>query len=335
MKKWVQHYFLFSILNICIAVSFGQNTQIRGFVDALTSVEKGKVSFGFGEQDLFITSELSDRLSFLGESVFKFTPATPTDFSVSIERIVIKYNLVGNHNIIVGKHHSPVNYWNDTYHHGRVFFPTIDRPLLFVANIIPLHTTGISLQGHDLGAIKFGYDLMVGNGLGSSEIVDNDKNKSLTLAIHVKPADRLRIGLSYYNDVISKGATIHDRIIEFQVSQNLFTGSIAYFSKKVEFLAESTYGMNHTDSIGTKSTSASYIYAGYRIKEKFVPYVRLDNLHYQAGEMYYHKDNMTAIVAGVRFQVNYLAVIKLEYQHQHAEIEGSADKVTAQFAIGF
>ena len=101
---------------------FAQNTQIRGFVDALTSLNKGKVSFGFGEQDLFITSELSDRLSFLGESVFKYTPSSPTEFSVSIERIVIKYNFQGNHNIIIGKIHTPLNYWNDTYHHGRVFF---------------------------------------------------------------------------------------------------------------------------------------------------------------------------------------------------------------------
>ena len=145
-----------------------QNTQIRGFVDALASYEKGKVSFGFGEQDLFITSEFSDRLSFLGESVFKYTPSSPTEFSVSIERVVIKYNYQGNNNIIIGKIHTPLNYWNDTYHHGRVFFPTIDRPLLFAADIIPLHTTGISFQGHDFGKIKFGYDVVIGNGLGVS-----------------------------------------------------------------------------------------------------------------------------------------------------------------------
>src|SRR5678815_4752155 len=68
---------------------YSQNTQIRGFVDALASLQKSKVSFSLGEQDLFITSELSDRFSFLGESVFRFTNTTPTKFSVSVERIVI------------------------------------------------------------------------------------------------------------------------------------------------------------------------------------------------------------------------------------------------------
>jgi hypothetical protein len=50
------------------------------FMDLSTSLEDNKVSFGFGEQDLFITSELSDRFSFLGESVFKFTPLYPHYF---------------------------------------------------------------------------------------------------------------------------------------------------------------------------------------------------------------------------------------------------------------
>jgi hypothetical protein len=57
-----------------------QKTQIKGFVDALVSYQKDKLNFSFGEQDLFITSEITDRLSFLGESVFKFTLSSPTSF---------------------------------------------------------------------------------------------------------------------------------------------------------------------------------------------------------------------------------------------------------------
>jgi hypothetical protein len=315
--------------------AFAQNTQIRGFIDGLSSYSKGKVSFGFGEQDLFITSELSDRLSFLGETVFKYAPSSPTEFSVSVERVIIKYNLVGNHNIILGKIHTPLNYWNDTYHHGRVFFPTIERPLLFGAEIIPLHSTGISFQGHNLGNLKFGYDVVIANGLGSQEISDNDKRKSFTAAVHIKPVENMRLGLSYYNDVIAKGANVHDRVIAWKVTQNLFSGSVAYFGKKFELLTEGTLGINKTDTTGSRNTIASYIYTGYKINEKLIPYVRLDNINYQEGEIYYHKDNTTALVAGIRYQINYLAVIKLEYQHQHLQKEGNIDKLTMQFAIGF
>jgi hypothetical protein len=314
---------------------FAQDTQIKGFIDVLSTYDQNKVSFGFGEQDLFITSVINDRISFLGESVFKFTPSSPTEFSVSIERVIIKYNIAGNNNLILGKVHTPINYWNDTYHHGRVFYPTIDRPLLFAANIIPLHTVGVGIQGDDLGDAKFGYDLFIGNGLGSTEILDNDKNKSVTMAVHIKPADRLRLGVSWYYDVVSKGADVDGKIINWKVKQNLFTASVARFGKKFEILAEGTAGINHTDTTGSKTTFASYLYAGYKVTNKLVPYLRFDNISYQQGELYYDKNNTTSLVAGIRYEINYLAVVKLEYQYQHSEILNNTNKVTAQFAIGF
>lgn len=313
-----------------------QNTQIKGFAETLMSVEKDKVSFALGEQDLFITSELNDRFSFLGESVFRFTNTTPTKFSVSIERIVVKYNIAGNHNILIGKHHTPINYWNDTYHHGRVLFPTIYRPLLFDANIIPIHTTGISLQGHNLGDVKFGYDLMVGNGIGSTDVLDNDKRKSITAAVHIKPVEGLRLGFSWYNDEIARGASGHDGTpLRWAVKQNLVTGSAAYFGDKFEVLAESTFGTNKTDTTGSRHTTAAYIYAGIKIKEKIVPYIRYDNLHFQQGEIFYDNNNTNAIVVGIRYNINYVTAVKMEYQNQHGARDGDSNRFTMQVAIGF
>lgn len=314
---------------------YAQNTSIRGFMDVQANYRRDTFSFGLGEQDLFITSDLSDRLSFLGESVFKYDPSAKTEFAVSIERVVLKYSLMGNHNILVGKHHTPINYWNDTYHHGRLFFPTIDRPLVFAANIFPLHTTGVGFQGYNLGPVKFGYDVMVGNGIGASEIKDNNKYKSLTAAVHIKPIENLRLGASYYHDVITKGSMVNEKLIDWKVRLHLVTGSIAYFGKKVEVLAESTLGLDHTDSTGNKRTWASYLYTGYKITDKLTPYVRVDNLDFQNGEVYYLRDNTTSVVGGLRYQFNYLAVIKLEYQYQNSDLRGDQQKLAAQFAVGF
>lgn len=314
-----------------------QNTQIRGFVDGTSTYKNGQVSFGFEEQDLFITSQINSRLSFLGETVFKFSPSSATDFNVSIERVVFKYNYSGNNSVFFGKHHTPINYWNDTYHHGRVFFPTIYRPLLFDANIIPLHTVGVNLQGQNLGSLKLGYDLMIGNGLGSEDVQDNDKRKSITAAVHIKPIDGLRIGASFYNDRIAKGATVHGLVdsIKYQVKQNMVTGSMAYFGNKFELLAESTFSFNHTDTLGTSHTNASYLYAGIRVKDRIVPYAKLERIHYQNTELFYRKNNTTSFIAGIRYEISYLAVIKVEYEHDKQQIEGRMNKVTAQFAIGF
>ena len=314
-----------------------QNTKIRGFIEVNTTLQEDELSFGFGEQDLFITSEINDNISFLGETVFKYEGDSINKFNVSIERIVIKYNYKGNHSVLFGKHHTPINYWNDSYHHGRVFFPTIDRPLLFKAHIIPIHTTGIALQGQNLGKLKFGYNLMLGNGLASGDIKDNDKYKSITAALHIKPLDKLQLGLAYYNDVISEGSEVHDNhfVAEENITQQLLTGTVAYFGSKYEVLAEGTFATSKADALGRANAFISYLYAGVKIKEKWVPYFRIDNLHYQDDEFYFNNDNTTSFVAGLRYEINYLAVVKLEYQHTDTDILGHMNKLTAQIAIGF
>ncbi len=322
------------------------NTQVKIFTSASTNYQKDKLSFGFSETDFIITSDITDRLSFLGETVFRYDDhSVGTRFSVEVERVILKYNYFGNHNIVFGKHHTPINYWNDIYHHGRIFYPTIDRPLLFVNNIIPLHTTGLGLQGHDIGKLKFGYDIMIGNGLGAEEISDNDKYKSITVAAHIKPVENLRIGGSYYYDVISKGALIHqhaddqelheDRVIDFKVIQHLFSAHLGYFGKKFEFLGEGSIAVNHSDTTCYKRTIGSYVYLGYRITPKITPYVRGDYLNFENGEVFFIKDNTSSVIAGLSYKVNYKAIIKLEYKYLYSEIKGNANKVTAQIAIGF
>ena len=145
----------------------------------------------------------------------------------------------------------------------------------------------------------------------------------------------MRIGVSYYHDIVSPGADVEGKTINWKVRQQLFTGSFAYFGKKFEVLTESTLATNHTDTTGTKQTLASYLYTGYKITPKIIPYIRFDDLHYQDGEVYYTKDNTTAFLVGIRYQINYLAVVKLEYQHTHTQLNGTNDKVTMQVAIGF
>ncbi|RZK44488.1 MAG: hypothetical protein EOO61_03630 [Hymenobacter sp.] len=328
-----------------LQLALAQRTQIRGFADAYSYYQNGKANFSFGEQDLFITSEITERLSFLGETVFKYSLDSPTDFDISIERLILKYNYSGNHSILLGKHHTPVNYWNDTYHHGRVFFPTIDRPLVFSQGIIPLHTTGVSLQGQNLGRIRFGYDVMVGNGLGSGDAADNNKFKSLTIAAHIKPRDGMRIGASMYHDVLSKGSVVHNHYSGVsttaltQINQTIITGSLAYndsiASKKFELLAESSMVTNKSDSLGTQYALASYAYAGIRVTDKIIPYIRIDDIRYRNGEVYFLDHNVQSFIGGLRYELSYLAVLKLEYQHIKNHTFVDSDKVTFQIAVGF
>ena len=211
----------------------------------------------------------------------------------------------------------------------------IGRPLLFAAHIIPIHTTGLALQGLNLGKLKFGYNLMVGNGIGSNEITDNDKFKSITASINVKPVENLQVGVSFYNDVISEGVELYGTVLEEQVNQQLYTGSISFFGNRFEVLAEGTMVNNNTDSQGNIQSFASYLYGGIIIKEKWIPYFRLDFLDYQNGDPYLGNDDTSSILAGIRYELNYLMVFKLEYQYEDRDLTGIENRITAQFAIGF
>jgi len=328
---------IFGLIYIgCHDVALAQRTQIRGFVDAGGRYSDDKFSFGLGEQDLFITSELNDDFSFLGETVFRISPNSDTPFEVSVERVIISYNYKGNHSALIGKHHTPTHYWNDTYHHGRVFFPTIDRPLMFAAYTFPIHTTGLAMNGLNLGKQKFGYNIMIGNGIGSSDVVDNDTYKSLTAAIHIKPRERLQVGASFYADHISAGAQDHHGgTIAEDIKQKLYTVTIANFGSKFEFLAEGTFTSNNAQSTGVVNSFASYIYAGWRLNDKLVPYLRYDFLSYKENEIYYANNDTSSILAGVRYEINYLIVVKMEYQFLETEVSGHNDLLSAQIAIGF
>ncbi len=318
-----------------VAKLAAQDTQILGFVAAEMFYQDETLNFGIGEQDLFITSRLNDNFSFLGETVFKFSPNSPTDFNVSVERIIVSYNYKGNHNILFGKHHTPINYWNDAYHHGRVFFPTIGRPLLFMADFIPIHTTGIAFQGLNLGDLRFGYNLMIGNGLGSTDVEENNKAKSVTALLNIKPWDGWHLGAAAYRDVISAGSVVHGRLIPNKTTQSLFTGTAAYFGQKFELLAESTLALNDVTGSSRTNSYASYVYAGLRLNEKVVPYIRLDNLQYDSGEQFFDNEDTTSIIAGFRYEVNYLIVLKMEYQYTDRDISGSSSLLNTQVAIGF
>ena len=115
----------------------------------------------------------------------------------------------------------------------------------------------------------------------------------------------------------------------------MYTGFVSYFGSKYELLAEGTIVNNKTESVGNNASYASYIYAGIRIKDKWIPYLRFDHLEYQDEESYLGNDDTTSFIAGLRYEVNYLMAVKLEFQHEDRDLSGSMNILTTQIAIGF
>ena len=71
--------------------------------------------------------------------------------------------------------------------------------------------------------------------------------------------------------------------------------------------------------------------------DKLVPYIRYDYLDIAKEEMYYkNADRYVFVTAlGVRYEISYQAVVKLEFLYSEKETTGPSNVVNFQLAVGF
>jgi hypothetical protein len=335
-------------------VAFAQNERLDFRVyghlqhsyDKFTEPDDALNYFSLGEQDFFILADLHERISFLGETVVKYDGNTSSRFAPSIERAQVKCDYYKNHSLILGKIHSPVNYWNDVYHHGRVFFPTIDRPLSFTY-LVPIHSLGIRAQGQNLGSLNWGYDVCLSNGINSTDNFSPSLNKSILASVHLRPIDGMRVQASYYNDFLtshSPGVHIGHGAINAdykgQMNYELYSASAAYFGTKLEFLYEGSYNRNRTDSLGLSENLAHFVYTGWRIKERYVPYAVMDFINISDRDLHNFPTRNMLFILGFRYEITPLLNLKVQaerisdedYSHGHSH---SSYNFKIQFAYGF
>ncbi len=310
---------------------------------------EAKQYFALGEQDFFVTSNITDRISFLGETVVRYDAATNSKFAPSIERAQVKYDYSSKHSIVIGKMHTPVNYWNDVFHHGRLFFPTIDRPTSF-SYVVPLHTMGIRLQGQNIGRLKFGYDVVMGNGMSSTDVSDNAMNKALAFAVRIEPTDNWQIRLSYYNDFLrSNIAGAHSghggalaSSYKGALNYELWSNSIAYFGDGWELLNEFSYNRNTTQLKGVANNFSNFTYVGVRVKENQTLYYVTDMMDIAHNDLHTVGGQVLKFNLGYRYEFSPLYKVKVQLEktgnmlggHDHSAGPNRYD-IKIQFAYGF
>jgi hypothetical protein len=359
MRLYKHHLFtLIAVLTAYQVLAQKPITQFNGFGHLEYSLQRANDAtssyFTLGENDFFVTSKLNNKISLLGEYVIRFNGASATSFLPSIERTLIKFNYYKNHNIIAGKIHTPLNYWNDVYHHGRLFFPTIDRPLSF-SYLVPLHTLGVQFQGQNLGRLNFGYDVVTGNGISSTDAFNASTRSSITTAIHIKPVDGMRIGASYYSDYLPNNTsgvhsghsgtkphytgTLYKGAIHFRLS----AFSFAYFNEKYELLNEFVYNRTKTDTLGKADNYSNFLYAGWRIKEKHVPYFLVDYIHIDEKDLHAYPIATQKFALGYKHEFTTYINLKTQFEYSksgmphdsHSHDIGDNFSFRLQLAYGF
>lgn len=329
------NWFIIALVLMLPAQLKAQETQWNGFMDINALYSDDTLSFNLGQLDLYVTSELTDHISFLAENTF--TVLSDGNFSVAVERAIVKYEVDYYLNIQAGKHHTPVSYWNDTYHHGRVLQPSAGRPLVFARRIFPMHITGLMATGDYIGERNFSYRVMVANGRGSSPLKDNDKYKGFGFTAGISPVEDLKITGGSWFDRISAGVkNLQDTVLTESIRQMLFSVTATYLptGKNVELLSEVFFINNAPRSGGSARTAAGYVHLGYTLG-KVTPYYRFDYIEVDNNDRFFEVEDVTGHTAGVRYSFSYLANIKLEYQVSNYETARTDNTVALQIGVGF
>jgi hypothetical protein len=148
-------------------------------------------SFYWGSADLFMTGNLSDRVSILGDVLFTSNSAD-NSVSVDVERLYLSYQQNDYFKLTMGRLHTSIGYYVPTFQRGEWFQTAIGPPFMYAfddeGGAFPLQDVGASLSGK-IPSGKLGLQCVaeVANGADHSfgaEIVQNDHDTNNGKAVN-------------------------------------------------------------------------------------------------------------------------------------------------------
>lgn len=320
---------------------------LKGFgnIDVQWRGDDNPASFALGELDFFTTSELTDDLSILAEIVFE--PPDSDEPVVDVERYQIKYSPSDAFSIALGRMHTALGYWNQTYHHGAWFQTTAFRPLVYKfedeGGPLPVHEVGLQVSGTaPLRGLRLEYNLSVSNGRGITHAdvqTFRDSNRSKAVNLWVGAAPRavrgLKLGGVVRFDKIPSDPGRPERGGELE--ERILGGFAAYVHRRAELLAE-ILQVRHEDSARGRAYDTLGLYAqgGWRFG-RFEPYYRFDRLDYGAGDPFYGPEaaGLRMHTFGLRIDPWAWAAIKLELSRHERDLGPSFAGAAAQVAFTF
>lgn len=294
-----------------------QNVSVHGFGDVSfrSHGAHGEPGFSLGEIDTYLTGALAERVDVLGEAVIEWHG---DDWLLDLERFWVRYTVHNAFMVSAGKFHTPLGYWNRTYHHGSLLQPTVDRPALFgFGSALPIHSTGLLVSGVGIGPARVRYEVLVANGIGNVPVADVDAAKALSLRIHARPTRWLGVGASFYGDRIPAG-TSRPRaagVTVADVDQMLFLAEAQLDLGRLHLSAEGMVADNHdhAESGATRGNPTGlYALAVWDASEALRPYLLYDHQTVTASDPYYAPGDIRQIAGGSAYFLAESSVLKGE-----------------------
>jgi hypothetical protein len=304
-------------------------------------------TFQFGEFDLFMSSRLSNTISFLSEVVLGSDASN--FWGLDVERAQLSYKPSDYFQISGGRMHTAIGFYNTTYHHGTWFQTASGRPYMYFyedsGGILPVHIVGIEAQGliPHTGKWNAHWIAEVGNGESSlfigqpivAQPVQNflaDKDhKAYNIAGYIKPdwLSGLQVGANYYNDVRVPDGVPH--------VNNVIAGAyVVYITPTWEFLNELQVQRDH--SFGSPITYSSPL--GYtqvsRKFGKYRPYFRWQEVNVPVNDpLYGTVGRFEGPSFGLRMDFTGYAALKVQYNRIYTRDPLAKNGLDSQVSFTF
>jgi hypothetical protein len=310
--------------------------NIRGFGDFgfYGGNQKGQTSsFSIGQTNLFITSNLSERLRFLTELVFEVH--SNNSFQTDLERVLLEGSLSDYFKLSGGRYHTAIGYYNTAYHHSTWFQTATERPYIFEyedeGGILPIHMVGVQASGQiPSGSLGLHYIAEVGNGRTSDPLaepvqnyVDENGHKAFNVAVFARPdgVPGLQTGVSLYRDVLS----VPDSP---KITETILNAYAVLIRPRFEWLNEGLM-IRHTPAGGHDYITPAFYSQISEGFGQYRPYFRYQYVNASSQEPIFPQVGLrTGPSAGLRFDATESMAFKLQYDYTLLRRQGPIDGKT-------
>ena len=337
-----------------------QDTKIRffghpGFEYLYNNdLKKGSPYFRSGPFVLFVTSQLNDKVAVAGEVHAHYMATTGAE--VEIERLYITYDHKDYLSFRFGKMYTPIGYWNLNYNFGLVLQPTISRPSILQpthdGGFINTRDAGFQVEGSGISSVGFFYKAFVFNGVGKNGgylgiPYQLGEAPGAVLQLGLEPTDGLKISASGMYQILQKGyPNQYDSVFTEDIKSMMWAGSVSFMNpdKKFECITEVFYDSKQYKSIGTKGLYGGFIYLGYKLSSKIIPYIYSETTKFDYTDIYYPRINvytgqpyvdLTKFDLGLRYKYSGSLVYKFELEAMKQDRFGFSFGAKTQVAFVF
>lgn len=297
-------------------------------------------SFTLGQFAVFLTGQISERVSVLAEIVME--GSINTRVVTDLERLQLTYRFNDALRLSAGRYHTGIGFYNAAFHHGGYFEAPIGRPRAFAfedeGGILPVHEVGLTARGtipNTGSALR--YLLEVGNGrrwtpADEEEEAGGDENeaKSINAGLSLKPDQwpGFEAGVSLYRDTIPVPSLPG-------VGHYVVASFVTYRTAQVEVLAEWLH-LTHRVAAGPRfGNNAGYVQAS-RAFGTLRPYYRYDRLAIEEDTPFIGSiGSFTGHTLGLRVDPAEWVGIKAQYERRDQARQRGVDAIRTELVFVF